>query len=291
MCRILVPKKKGKSTKAQEETFNARLFIQITSFTQETEAIDTSTTSVDLFYELKLQLLDMYSNMAALYITRTKDILDGTSQEATDILIEYGKGSGLSKYFFARPVDPLRDVKPYDADKYHYFRSRATIEDYLNSGYRYLEEARNVYTDVDYRYILTKETKTTRELTFMIEKHRAAIIKCRQAKECGIAIHKILNLHDLDGILRKYDVNDTYVQRYPIYDDRIPEKYKVDATDNRRLIWAVEKRRIGNYDELNPESEDETDPNTQREESENNEDNTQQDTTVEDNTNQQTPPQ
>ncbi|MFW6365021.1 MAG: hypothetical protein ACOC2H_00945 [Spirochaetota bacterium] len=250
------------------ERHYARDFITITALSEQTAAIDNSTTSVDLFYELKLQLLEMYSTMAAVYLARTNNILEGTAREATDILIEYGKGSGLAKYFFARPVNPRTDIKPYDADKYHYFRERATIEAYLHDGYKYLEQARNVYQDVDFQYIKTKDVKSTRDLTYMIEKHRAAIIICRDAKECGIAIYKILNLHDLDGILRKYGVNDQSVIRFPIYDDRIPEQYKVDATDNRNLIWTVEKKRIGNYEQLNPDSADITDTNRQRQEME-----------------------
>jgi hypothetical protein len=252
------------------ERHYARDFITVSSFEADTESANTSTTSVDLFYELKLELLEMYNKMAQLYISRTKEILDDTAKEATDIIIEYGSGSALSKYFFGRPFNPLKDNKPYDTDKYHYFRARSSIEEYLDNGYRSLQEARLVYNDVDYQYIMTKEIKTSRELTYILEKHRAAIIICRKAKESGLEIYKILNLHDTDGIIRKYDVSNIALQRYPIYDDRLPEKYKVDATDNRKLIWGLEKRRIGNYDELNPDSVDETNPNTQRENQVNN---------------------
>jgi|GEM_PF-238623 len=214
-------------------------------------------TSIDLFYELKVDLLEMYASFADFYTLRTKVLLDGMAREATDIMIEYGKQSPMAKYF-QRPVDPLRDTKPYDADKFHYFYHRQSIEAQLDSGYRYLQQARNVYKDVDYMYILAKDQKTSADLDFMIEKHRAVIILSRQAKECGIAVYQTLNTHRMDDILRKYDVSITNVIRYPIYDDRIPEEFKIDATDNRKLSFNIEKKRVSNYEEVNPDAREVT---------------------------------
>lgn len=210
-------------------------------------------TSIDLFYELKVDLLEMYEEMSDFYIIRTQVLLDGMAREATDILIEYGKQSALAKYF-QRPVDPLRDSKPYDANKYHYFYKRQSIEAQLDSGYRYLQQARNVYLDVDYLYVKDKEQRTSADLDFLLEKHRAVIILSRQAKECGLAVYQTLNTHKMDDILRKYDVSITNVIRYPIYDDRLPEEFKIDATDNRKLAFNIEKKRVADYEQVNPDS-------------------------------------
>ena len=241
-----------------------RHFINVTSLTYKKEESEEKATSIDLFYDLKLQLIDLYSNLSEFYIFRTQEILDSIAKDTVDIIIEYGRGGGKSKYFFSRPIDPLKDNKPYDADKFHYFRIRATVEEYLDSGYRNLEDARRVFDDVDYIYIMSKEKKTNKELSFVLQKHRDAIKLARQGKECGIAIYQTLYTHKMSEILYKYDVSSHNVAQFPIYDDRIPEPYKVDATDNRKLLFSVEKQRIGNYDELNPKSAELTNPNNQK---------------------------
>ena len=38
------------------------------------------------------------------------------------------------------------------------------------------------------------------------------------------------------------------INKNPIYDDRIPEVYKVDAVDNQKLLYKVEKQRIAGYE-------------------------------------------
>ncbi len=241
-----------------------RHFINISSLTYKKEKSSEKETSIDLFYDLKLQLIDLYSELSQFYIFRTQEILDSIAKETVDIIVEYGRGGGRSKYFFSRPIDPLKDNKPYDADKFHYFRIRATIEEYLDCGYRNLEDAQKVFDDVDYIYIMSKDKKTNKELSFILQKHRDAIKLARQGKECGIAIYQTLYTHKMSEILYKYDVSSHKVTQFPIYDDRIPEPYKVDATDNRKLLFSVEKQRIGNYDELNPKSAELTNPNNQK---------------------------
>ena len=58
----------------------------------------------------------------------------------------------------------------------------------------------------------------------------------------GLEIHKILNINKLGDILRKYNL--TAQRLNPIFDDRIPEDYKLDAIDNKKLIYSLEKKRL-----------------------------------------------
>lgn len=243
--------------KAAERHY-ARDFVTQVSLDDETEEVSNDSTSVNLFYDLKVELLEMYAKYSEFYAQRAEYILNGLAYETTEIIIEYGKGSAQSKYFFSRAFNPLKDNKSYDADKFHYFKIRATLQELLEDGYRYLQESRDVFKDVDYVYIMSKEERTSRELTFLLEKHRAAIKISRQAKENGIEIYRYLNIHDLGDSLSKYDVNNSSILSYPIYDDRIPESLKIDANDNRNLLWTLEKKRVGNYDDLNPKSAEAT---------------------------------
>jgi len=43
-------------------------------------------------------------------------------------------------------------------------------------------------------------------------------------------------------ILRKYNLSSGALS--PIFDDRIPEDFKIDANDNIRLIHSIEKERL-----------------------------------------------
>ena len=68
------------------------------------------------------------------------------------------------------------------------------------------------------------------------------ISSCRTAKLYGIEIHKIMNINELIRILEKYELNLNELD--PIFDDRIPEEYKVDANDNIKLIHTLEMKRL-----------------------------------------------
>ena len=64
---------------------------------------------------------------------------------------------------------------------------------------------------------------------------------CRIAKESALEIYRVKNQHNAGNILDKYQIRKD--QLTPIFDDRIPEKYKVDAVDNVKLLYYVELAR------------------------------------------------
>jgi len=57
-----------------------------------------------------------------------------------------------------------------------------------------------------------------------------------------IEIHKILKAHEIVAIQNKYGIKGNTLE--PIFDDRIPEEYKVDANDNMSLVHSIEKSRL-----------------------------------------------
>jgi len=197
-----------------------------------------------MFYDLKVQINALLKDIAEKYDKRTQEILDSTSKEAFDIVVDYGKNGGLANYFY-RPIDPSKDKKPYDPKKYHYFRDKETIERYLNNGYKYLQQSRNIFNDPDFSYILSKETKTSRELDYIMDKYINVIDMRRQSKQYGIEIYRLINSDKISESLKTYDVTILQVQNYPIYDKRIPADYKIDATDNLEMIYSIEQKRIG----------------------------------------------
>ena len=193
------------------------------------------------FHEVKTDLSILFEDLANIYLKRTKEILNSTTKDTFDILISYGKKSGLASYF-TRPYDPLRDIKPYKEKEYHFFHDKETIERYLKEGYRKLKDARRIYNHYDLKYIKDKKEKTQKDIDYIIERYLKVISNCRQAKQYGIEIHRILKKNELMAIVKRYRQKTTSLD--PIFDDRIPEKFKVDANDNLKLIHSHEQKRI-----------------------------------------------
>jgi len=193
------------------------------------------------YYKVKIELMALTDTLATLYINRAQEILDSTSKQSFDILIKYDKNSTLKKYF-TRPYNPVEDIKPYNPEEYHLFFDRETLERYLKNGYRKLQEAKNIYNNPDIVYLKSKSTKKHNELEFIIKQYLAAIDFCRLAKQYGIEIHKMIKINQLDAIQSKYGLESNKLD--PIFDDRIPEEFKVDANDNLNLVHAIEKSRL-----------------------------------------------
>ncbi len=198
--------------------------------------------SYQKFFNLKERLSSFMEGIAAMYIKRSQEILDSTSKASFDILINYGRGGPMAKYF-RKPFNPLEDIKPYKEEEYHFFHSRETIERYLRGGYKNLQDARNIIADPDLEMIKAKKNKTSANLNFIISRYSIVIEDCRLAKQYGIEIHKMIKIHQMGEIQRKYNLPGATLE--PIFDDRIPEEYKVDANDNIKLIHSVEKERLG----------------------------------------------
>jgi len=196
------------------------------------------------FTQLKMQLISILETIDSLYLTRTKKILDSTAEQSFDTLIEYTKQSGLAQYF-ARPYDPLRDIKPYNPENYHLYHDRQKIENYLREGYRKYHRAKNIFEDPDIAMLRKRDNLTIKNINHIIKSFTDVVFLCREAKQNGIEIHKLLRINELGKSLVKYDVSHGTI--IPIYDDRIPEEYKLDANDNMKLIHSKELQKLKKY--------------------------------------------
>jgi hypothetical protein len=199
------------------------------------------TASALKFRKVKTELIAMLEAIDDLYLKRTKEILDSSSKESFDSLIEYSKESGLGRYFI-KPFDPLRDIKPYEPNKYHLFHDREKIEAYLREGYKRYYRAKSIFEDPEIALLKKKTTLTEKNMRYIIDSYMDVVSFCRQAKEEGIEIHRVTRINELGKSMLKYNISHGSIT--PIFDDRIPEKYKVDANDNIRLIHAVEMKKL-----------------------------------------------
>lgn len=231
---------KIKFQKAAEKHF-AQEYVYQYSLYEEKNDSKQAQTSIALFMIVKQDLANLLDQLAVIYLKRTQDILDATSKNSFDIFIKYNKKSGLARYFY-RSFDPLRDIKPYKASEYHFFRDKLQIAKLLETGYKQYQSAFNKYNSTTITDIKVKKVKSYQELNYLIETYMIIIKQCRMSKQCGIEIHRFLKNNELDEILNRYDT--TAKKLTPIFDDRIPPNFKIDAIDNVGLVYAMEQKKF-----------------------------------------------
>ncbi len=198
------------------------------------------------FYLVKLKLAELLDGMAQSYLSRAKDILQGVSKDSFSILIKFNKG-GYSKYF-TKPIDPVSVIggeKIYKSEEYHLYYNKSTIERYLRKGYKIFQDAENIYKHPDMEVVKGKKEKNDYDVDYMVDSFLTVIKNCREAKQYGIEIYKIIRKNNIYAIQKKYDnYNIPISNPEPIFDVRIPENYKIDANDNIKLIHAHEAKKV-----------------------------------------------
>ncbi len=200
--------------------------------------------SYEKFRKLKSELIIMLEKMAQNYLDRTKLILDSTAKNSFDILIEYSRKGGLAAYF-TRPFDPMRDVKPYNEKDYHLFYNREFIENYMKEGYKKYHRAKNIFNDPEIEVTMKRRNLPSESLNYIIDRYCTVVSICRESKQYGVEIYKILNESKLGDSIVKYNIKADRID--PIFDARIPDEYKVDANDNIKLIHSVELKKLTKY--------------------------------------------
>jgi len=198
------------------------------------------------YYNLKLEIIKVLENVSSMYINRTKEVLTATAADnnAIEMFITYDKNSGYASYF-NKPFDPLKDVKPYDdkftAQDYHFFYDSQKVESYLRDGHFNYNEAKRFFSDPEIAFIKSRKRIKSDQLNYIIDKYINAIQFCRMAKQSALEIYKVKNEFSTGNIQSKYDLRKDQIT--PIFDDRIPEKFKVDAIDNIKMLYPVELER------------------------------------------------
>lgn len=201
--------------------------------------------SYEKFITTKKELIVLLEIIAREYLERSKMILDSTSNDSFNVLYNFGR-SGPYVSYFIKPYDPLRGVKPYTDTftprDYHFFRDKETIERYLQTGYKKYRDAQKIFENPEIKLLRSRKKMSSSSMDFIIQSYLNVIILCRESKQYGIEIHKIMRVHDTGDILARYNISGD--QLTPIYDDRIPSEFKVDAVDNQELLYTVEEKRL-----------------------------------------------
>ena len=195
------------------------------------------------YTSMKTDLLPFVTDLAQNYLTRTKELLDMAAKDTEELITDFTKTTPILRDI-QRPYDPVRREEVYK-DKYssknfHLFYNGRTIETYIKEGYATYYQAKNLFDDPEIEYIKQNEKKTPEDMDYILEKYLNVIKLCRTAKQFGIEIYKLYNLSNLSEMSEKYE-NLNLQNIDPTYDERIPEKYRVDAVDNRNLVYKGKK--------------------------------------------------
>ena len=191
---------------------------------------------------LKLKLVRLLNKISQNYLKRSKELLDSTSKEAFEIIIKYSKHSPIIKSL-QKPWDVHGpDKRPYDASKFHLFYDKVKIEAYLKAGYKKYTAAEKLPLDGNIDVLKNKRNLPSEKINYIIDNYYKTIEMCREAKHLGIEIYKIIHLNKMLILEIKQGISSR--NRLPIFDPRIPEKYKVDANDNENRIHLKEKEKL-----------------------------------------------
>jgi len=200
------------------------------------------------YASMKAELIPFATDLAQNYLTRTKDILDTAARDTQELITDFTKTAPILRDI-QKPYDPVRKEEVYK-DKYtprnyHLFYHGRIVETYVKEGYAAYYQAKNLFDDPEIEYIKQNEKKTPEDMDYILERYMSIIRLCRTAKQYGIEIYKLYNLSDLSEMSEKYE-NLNLPNLDPTFDDRIPERYRVDAVDNRNLVYKGKKEDTDN---------------------------------------------
>lgn len=193
---------------------------------------------------MKTELIPFILELAQSYLTRTKELIDVAAKDTEDLSTDFTRDSPFRR-IITTPRNPVDNETvyygKYNERNYHLFRKSSTLESYIRASYETYFRAKFLLDDPEIEYIMQKEgeKQTSGELDYVIKKYIDVITLCRDSKQFAIEIYKVKNVHDLTAIATKYDI--ATINLDPFLDDRIPAEYKIDALDNRNMVYEVRK--------------------------------------------------
>ncbi len=193
--------------------------------------------------EAQKRLEKLYEQLSMDYIERTNEMLHNVAKQYVDINIKYDYNSELvARYEKTR--EPPDEKLSYDPKNYHLYYDKYDIYNNINVGYSRLGDAERVRTyamELEKWYEEGKEMDPSVHST-RIEHYSIAINLCREAKRNVIRAYQLMNRNDIYTVQTEFADNRFAIEKHldPVFDPRIPDEYKVDASDALRRIHANE---------------------------------------------------
>ncbi len=229
------------------------------------------------FLDAQTELDKLYEEMSALYIDRTGLILQDALQQIVDVEIKYNKNTEFVKRFL-RDREAPKERPLYDPKDFHLVYDKYAILDNIDRGYELLgisrrasieaQEVEKVFepqleSDDPAIKNMRIENRDPKVRRYRIDRYKKIIENCRQAKLNAANVFQLMHRNRLYLVqkgefsseagldAKQGEFNQNYYvkekQLDPIFDPRIPDKYKIDASDAKNR-WHEEeiKMRLNN---------------------------------------------
>jgi len=197
------------------------------------------------FLETLVLLEKLYEKLSLQYIDRTNQMLQNAAQTIVNVEIEFHKRA-IKNTLFDRDRLAPKEKQMYDPTEFHFTYTKRDISSNLEMGYNILTEAkeiRQMAMDVDKFLEEDKEMDPNTRLR-RVEMYRAVISRCRQSKQNAVQAFRLINKHEVYKVQDQFK-NNYYAKEYnldPVFDPRIPDQYKVDASDSLNRLHSEEIR-------------------------------------------------
>ena len=219
------------------------------------------------FVEVHKQVEKILELLSLSYLERTQEMLQEVGNRLVDIVIEYDKNSGKVRRIRKNREAP-KEKPLYDPKEVHLYYDRDHIARTVENGYAFLGEAHRVRQKA---FIFEKFLEEHQKLNDRMREERIQAFKisirlCREAKKNAIQAFQLLNKNDIYTVQIQYKDN-PYMKEYkldPVFDPRIPDKYKVDANDALNRIHEDEVRYKIRLEAYKEKKEEEKAPSPQR---------------------------
>ncbi|MCE9499464.1 MAG: hypothetical protein K8R21_03030 [Leptospira sp.] len=223
------------------------------------------------FLEAQLGMEQILEELSQYYVETTEEILKSAierknennpeDKNLVDISVEFSNSSKIREDQNTDRESPFTQ-RMYNPREYHYVLNKYAIEQNMALGYKFLGQAKDARIDaLKVEKNLEKHQKLEPvHRKFRIEKYIASISRSRDARSNAINIFKLKYPYDntyltredgkdkegnpvvLEGVTMKFRDNPYANPKKlsPVFDLRIPEKYRRDATDIDTRVYDEE---------------------------------------------------
>jgi len=203
------------------------------------------TKAYEQLVDTQIKLEKIYESMSIDYIERTSLMLQEVAKKYVDINIKFDKNTDLVRRFQLDREAP-KEERSYDPNEYHLVYDKRDIISNLKVGYSKLGDAQRIRQDaIDLaKYYEEGKPLDPRVRASRIESYYITINLCREAKQNVIRIYQLMNRNDIYTVQTEFRGNRFAKEEHlpAVFDPRIPDEYKKDASDALNLIHEEEIR-------------------------------------------------
>ncbi|MDH4200890.1 MAG: hypothetical protein OEV66_11000 [Spirochaetia bacterium] len=196
----------------------------------------------------------LYEKISMDYVERTTKILQELVKNMVEIDIKFNKTSDLIKRYEMNVEAPKLGEKTKEqfySDKetkdFHMSYDKGMISRNLNLGFGHLGDAKRIRQEA-----VSMQEKKYEEgqaidpsiYVYRLYNYAGVIDLCREAKKNAFMAYQLINRNDIYSVQSQAELQgNRFVKEsnlLPVFDPRIPDQYKVDASDTLYLVHADE---------------------------------------------------